>query len=124
MANVHIGSFDKQSGKFRLLVHVPVPDETLGSGVGFREALRRSGLNESAMKVGPMDAPGTISDAENALIQNGSLYESDEQQELANSTPEALSAAAQAWYDENEADIIEDVREQLEWFGVEAQPEE
>lgn len=77
MASLHVLDATPQEGraKYRVAVHVPIPNTNNSVGVNWRTALINSGIGGTTVLKSGDGTAGTISATEAANVASGALYE-------------------------------------------------
>lgn len=118
MSDMHVIG-GTQDGRYRIVMHIDVPDETNAVAVNLRIALVRAGLATPTVLVDGDGNGGTIDATEKGLLANGSKVEHVESflVESAGTTTGQIRAALRARYAQIDAQVVDELRRKLKYFG-------
>jgi hypothetical protein len=128
MADIH--ALDGNNKQWRLVMHFPVPGGVNSVGVSWSDALvllstintglpPQSILNNSTTGDPATAGPGEISDNAKAALAAGTLFEHQKMVPLeSNGTlPAQLRVAARKFYRNEKADLTDQLKQKLKYFG-------
>lgn len=118
MANWHALTGTPDGNSFRVVFHITIPSATNRANINYRTALVSSGLGGMTVLPDGDGTGGTISAAEKASIQAGSLYEWVE--DFATNpgeTAAALQTRADARWTALTTQLQADLAKRLTYFG-------
>lgn len=102
-----------EAGRYRAVLHAPVPAGNNSAGVPWKAALVGAGLNKTALPVGTL--PGTIDALERDAVVAGDVLEivTELRAETGGATPASLTQMA----DRVIADRLQQLAARLKFFG-------
>jgi hypothetical protein len=115
MANMHI--LDATGTMYRVAFHIPIPGGSNSAGVPWQTALVNSGLGGQTILPDGDGNAGTISAAEKASIQNGSLIEVIDELDLYGLTGPQINALLDAHYTARQSEAQAEFSNRLRQYG-------
>lgn len=114
--DIHI--LNGESGKLRMVCHLPIPAGNNSAGVSWQTALVNSGLGGTTVMPDGDGTAGTISAAEKAQIESGAIFEREV--EILPDTA-ANNASRLAYVDATYAAVVASemarLQAALKWYG-------
>ena len=118
MADIHVSKGGSDS-HYHIIMHLPSPGGNNSVGVAWSTALVNSGLGGSTSLPDGDGADGTISTAEKASIEAGTLYEHSKEfpAESGGTSNAELRASLREFHSQEKISVTALLQTQLRYFG-------